>query len=547
MDQRPNILWITTHDINPHLGSYAGIFPGAEYAVTPNLDKLASQGVQYNFAYATTPVCAPSRSAIITGCFPTSIGTMHMRTKAVPPPEVQLLPQLFRAAGYFTTNNYFTDFQVETPPTAFDECSDTAHWRNRKDPSQPFFAAFQGMTTHESQIYKDDADFFERTKHVTGEQRHDPQNAPLPPYYPDTEVFRTAWARYNDLITEMDWEVGQILNQLEEDGLADNTIVVFWSDHGLGMPRGKRWVNESGLREPLIIRWPGKLKPAVKSDDLVYLMDLAPTMLKAAGIPIPEYIQSAALFEPTGKLTEPQHDYIFGARDRMDEQEDTCRTVRDDRYRLIRNYHSDRSSMQYLDYADHLATWREMRRLVWEESNQLSNGVPRNLLTPLQRSITSPNMRTEYELYDLIADPHEEHNLAQQPQYASTVARLSAAIDDWQSKYGDLGLLDEDELVSSWRPDGKSQVSGTPIAQVQQGSIQLSCDTEGAAIGWTLVHPNVEFEPLAPIVARFTMPQDGRKWQLYTKPLTVPAGSTVYARSWRLGFETSEELAVLAL
>jgi len=543
---RPNVLWITTHDINPHLGSYAGIFPGAEYAHTPNLDRLASEGVQYNFAYSTTPVCAPSRSAIITGCFPTSIGTMHMRANAVPPAEVKLLPEYFRAAGYYTTNNYFTDFQVVTPATAFDDCSDTGHWRNRKDKDQPFFAAFQGMITHESQIYLDDEAFFKRTSHVTDDQRHDLATAPLPPYYPDTEVFRKAWARYNDLITEMDWEVGQILAQLEEDGLAENTIVVFWSEHGLGMPRGKRWATESGLREPLIVRWPGKIAANTKNDDLVYVMDLAPTMLRAAGLPVPEHMQSKLLFEADGQLMEPQHEYVFGGRDRMDEQEDTCRTVRDARFRLIHNYHPDRSSMQYLDYADHLDTWREMRQLYLKESHQLAAGVPRTILTPLQRSILSPDLRTEYELYDMIADPHETVNLAGDPAYADTLQRLKDAIAGWQAKYGDMGLIAEDDLVASWRPEGKSQVSGTPISTVTAGSIELTCTTDGSSIGWTTVSPDVELRAIPPIVERFSMPYDGRQWQLYTQPLKLEPGTTIYARSWRLGFDKSEEVAVEA-
>src|SRR5262249_52760426 len=162
------------------------------------------EGARFDNAFAAAPICAPSRSAIMTGCFPTAIGTMHMRTKAVPPPEVRLFTEYFRQAGYYVTNNWFTDFQVPVPLSAFDDCSETPHWRNRPDPGQPFFATFHGMATHESQIYLDDDAFAARTSHVAEADRHDPAQAPLPPYYPGTEVFSRSWARYNDLITEMD-------------------------------------------------------------------------------------------------------------------------------------------------------------------------------------------------------------------------------------------------------------------------------------------------------------------------------------------------------
>jgi uncharacterized sulfatase len=373
---RPNILWISTHDINPHLGCYRGVYPAAEYAVTPRLDRLAAQGVVYDNAFASAPVCGPSRSAIYTGCHPISIGTMHMRTKAVPPPEVKLFTEYFRAAGYYTTNNWFTDFQVQTPGTAFDDCSETAHWRNRPTGDTPFFATFQGMITHEFQIYLDDEAFAKATSRVRPEERHDPAAAPLPPYHPDTPVFRQAWARYADLITEMDHWAGEVLDQLEEDGLAENTVVVFWSEHGLGMPRAKRWCYESGLREPLIVRWPGVIAPGQRRTELIQLMDLAPTMLEICGIPVPEHMHAKPFLDRSGRFLE-QNEFAFGGRDRMDVQEDTCRTVRDARYRYIRNLHPDRSGMQHCRVPDGLATWSEFRRLHSEEAASGRGRQPR--------------------------------------------------------------------------------------------------------------------------------------------------------------------------
>ncbi|MCX7522709.1 sulfatase [Microbacterium sp. STN6] len=537
-----NVLWISTHDINPHLGCYAGVFPGAEYAVTPNLDAFAAEGALYENAFATAPVCAPARSSIMTGCFATSIGTMHMRTKAVVPPEVRLLPEYFREAGYYTTNNFFTDFQVDIPGTTFDDCSPRGHWRNRPSDDTPFFAAFHGLITHESQIYTDDEEFARATSHVADADRHDPALAPLPPYYPDTEVFRTSWARYNDLITEMDHSVGEILAQLEEDGLAESTIVVFWSDHGLGMPRGKRWVNESGLREPLIVRWPGVIEPGVRRDELVHVMDIAPTMLTVCGLAVPEHMQAVSLIDEKGRLVDEPNEYAFGGRDRMDEQEDTCRTVRDRRFRYIRNLHPDRSGMQHCEYPDHLATWAELRRLYKEEAGQLGQGEPRDRLTELQRSIVAAS-KPEHELYDIVNDPHEEVNLAADPRYADDLARLSDALDEWQRRYGDLGLVPEDELIEQWRPGGRKRRTAEPIVRVVDGMLVAECETDGVSLGWTT-------EPVQPprelsMLERVSGGQDdgGRRWNLYARPVAHPGGD-VFVKAWRIGYEPSAEVRI---
>src|SRR4029453_6218390 len=420
--------------------SYRGIWPGADYAHTPNLDRLAAEGARFDRAFASAPVRAPARSAIMTGCFPNAIGTMHMRTKAVPPAEVTLLPQYFREAGYYCTNNYFTDFQVDVPPVVFDDCSPTAHWRNRPDKDAPFFAAFHGMTTHESQIYLDDESFQRATPYVAPPDRHDMAAAPLPPYYPDTEIFRNAWARYADLITEMDHWVGDILSQLEEDGLADNTIVVFWSDHGRGMPRAKRWATEAGLRVPLLLRWPGVIDPGTVRTDLVHTMDLAPTMLAVSGRGIPAPLHGKPLMEWDGTFISRPNAYIYGGRDRMDESEDTTRTVRDERYRYVRNFHPDRSPMPHIDYPDHTATWAELRRLRGEEARQLACGELPSLLSELQRRLVAVS-KPEEELYDLEQDPHETCNLVQDPERAEALATLRRVLQTGQGRFEDLGRL----------------------------------------------------------------------------------------------------------
>jgi arylsulfatase A-like enzyme len=540
MTDRPNILWISTHDINPHLGAYAGVYPGAEYARTPSLDRLAAEGMRFDKAFAAAPICAPSRSAIMTGCYPTAIGTMHMRTKAVPPPEVRLFSEYLREAGYYTTNNWFTDFQVPTPASAFDDCSATAHWRNRPSADTPFFAAFHGMTTHESQIYLDDEAFAKRTRNVR--DRHDPALATVPPYYPDTETFRRSWARYHDLVTEMDHWVGELLAQLEADGLAQNTIVVFWSDHGLGMPRAKRWLNDSGLHEPLIVRWPGRVAPGSVNTDVVQLLDLAPTMLRLAGVDVPKHMHGRPFLHPDGRPGASTNGYAYAGRDRMGELEDRSRSARDARYRYIRHYHPDRPPMQHCDYPDQLHTWREMRKLASGESEQLACGLPRSLLTPLQRELVAPAKPAE-ELYDLDEDPYEERNIADDPGHAEILARFRAALDEWLATYGDLGELAEDDLLAAWRPGGEWRVTATP--QLENGS--ATSPTAGAHVVWTADPPpdTEQTEQDAPgrLSAAVGSPAaDGRHWYLLCAATPPPADVPVWLKACRLGYRDSAEV-----
>jgi arylsulfatase A-like enzyme len=541
MTERPNILWISTHDINPHLGAYAGIYPGAEYARTPNLDRLAAEGMRFDKAFAAAPICAPSRSAIMTGCYPTAIGTMHMRTKAVPPPQVRLFTEYLREAGYYATNNWFTDFQVPTPASAFDDCSASAHWRNRPSGDSPFFAAFHGLITHESRIYLDDDEFGQLTEHVR--DRHNPASVTLPPYYPDTGTFRRSWARYLELITEMDHWVGELIAQLDADGLAENTIVVFWSDHGPGMPRAKRWLNDSGLHEPLIVRWPGRIAPGSVHTDVVQLMDLAPTMLRLAGLDVPQHMHGRPILDPDGRPI-PAGRYAFAGRDRMGELEDRSRSARDARYRYIRHYHPDRSPMQHCDYPDQLHTWQEMRRLAALEADQLARGGPRSLLTPLQRGLVAPAKPAE-ELYDLDEDPYEERNLASAPGHAETLARFRAALDEWLATYGDLGELVEDDLLAAWRPGGEWPVAATP--QLEDSLLPAICPTEGAHVVWTSDAPSVtEADDPSPLGGAVGSPaSDGRHWHLLCPATPPPAGVAVWLKACRLGYRDSAEVRTI--
>lgn len=407
---------------------------------------------------------------------------------------------------------------------------------------------FHGMVTHESQIYTGEERFATNTSWLKPEERHDSDAAPVPPNYPDTAVFRKAVARYNDLITAMDYWVGDILQELEEDGLADNTLVIFWSDHGRGFPREKRWPYECGLRVPLIVRWPGKIASGTVQEAPTCTMDLAATTLAAAGLPVPSYMNARPLFDTHGSFTQPRQ-YVFSHRDRMGETEDTVRTVRDGRFRYLRNYHPDRPYMQHQEYADQTTTtWKELRQLRFKEAGELNLGFVPSSLTPAQRHFLGTT-KPEEELYDLLADPHEINNLAADPAYAADLQRLRDALDRWHKDYPDLGLMPETELLQRWRPDGRFSQTEPPEVKIEADKVIATCATEGAVIGWTAVPPNTQpanaNNPLAAMGKTVGNPEmDGRSWQLYNGPFAVPNGRILWFRAHRLGYLESEEITL---
>lgn len=428
---RPNILWITCEDISPNLGCY-----GDSYARTPVLDELAARGVRFSDAYAITGVCAPNRSCLITGVYPSTLGSHDMRSTTRLPDHIKCFPEYLRAAGYYCTNNVKTDYNFPTPKTAWDECSRTAHWRNRA-PGQPFFSVFNFTVCHESQIRQPDQSFFNKTSRLTPEQRHDPTEVPIPPFHPDTPEVRQDWARYHDLITAMDYQAGDVLQQLEEDGLADETIVFFFSDHGAGMPGCKKWVWEAGLHVPLIVRFPAKYQkwspgePGSVCSRLVSFVDFAPTVLSLAGVATRPHMQGKAFLGP--QAAEPRQ-YVYAIRDRMAERYDTVRVVRDKQYQYMRNYMPQLSWSQFVSYTEEMPTMKVWRRLA--EAGQL-NAVEARYFSP-----TKP----VEELYDTTADPHQIHNLAGDPKYKPVLERMRAESVAWMRRTHDLGLLPEYEI-----------------------------------------------------------------------------------------------------
>ncbi len=506
---RPNILWITIEDASPDLGCY-----GDDYARTPNLDRFATQGVRYTRAFSIAGVCAPSRSGIITGMFPTTIGTHHMRSKGVPPPYVKCFTEYLRAAGYYCTNNVKTDYNFDAPVTAWDENSPKAHWRNRPA-GRPFFAVFNFTTTHESQIRVDDETFAARTKALAPDDRHDPAQAELPPYYPDTPVVRRDWARYHDLLTAVDLQVAGMLKQLEDDGLADETVVFFFSDHGRGLPRAKRWVYDSGIHVPLIIRWPGKLKPGTVNESLVSLIDFGPTVLSIAGVDVPDHVQGRPFL---GTQAAEPREYVFAARDRMDETYDIIRCARDKRYKYIRNFKPGRPYAQYIDYMEQMPTMREMRRL---------NKAGR--LVGAQKLFFLPEKPPE-ELYDTQADPHEVHNLAADPDQQERLAEMRGLLGEWMQQTNDLGLIPEEELNERVRPGGEWAVTAKPVVEPAGGrfkepvTVTITCTTDGASIAYT------------------TEAGERPHWELYARPIRLEKSCSLRVMACRLGYKDSAEV-----
>ena len=429
----PNILWISAEDISPHLGCY-----GDPHAITPNLDQLAAEGVRYSRAFTTAGVCAPCRSGIITGMYQTTLGTHHMRCQAKLPDHIRPFPAYLRKAGYYTTNNSKEDYQFATPSDVWDQSSTEAHWRQRAEKDQPFFAVFNFTGCHESGI-ANSKKYRTVTASLRLDQRQDPANlTTLPPYYPDTPVVREDWKRNYELITAMDAWAGALISQLREDGLYDDTIIMFWSDHGIGLPRAKRWLYDAGTHIPLIVRIPekyrlgGQGKPGTVVDQLVSSIDFGPTVLNLAGHEIHSHVQGRPFL---GRNLPAPRKYVFAARDRMDERYDIIRMVRDSRFKYIRNYEPLKTYYQYMNTPEKGATMRELRRKF--ETGSLSSDANKYF---------APFKPVE-ELYDTTADPHELTNLAEESQYAEVLKRMRHEHLEWVERTKDLGLIPEPILA----------------------------------------------------------------------------------------------------
>ncbi len=525
--KQPNILWISTEDMSAHLGCY-----GDKVAKTPNIDRLASQGIRYTNVFTTAAISAPCRAGIITGMYQTSIGCMHMRTTsyrrssdnpveftAVPPHYVKTFTEYLRTAGYYCTNNSKTDYQFAkdpVPASIWDECSRNAHYRNRPDKNQPFFAVFNWLGTHESQDWD------------ISNVKTDPRSVNVPPYYPDNETIRRNIAKMYDNIARLDSVVGVLLNELEREGELDNTIIFFWGDHGDGLPRAKRWLYDSGLNVPLIIRFPGGKDAGTVNGQLISSIDFGPSVLSLAGIPVPSHMQGRPFL---GNQASSPRDAVFAARDRVDESYDMIRSVRTKDFLYIRNYYPNEPFPIWVPYLSNMPIYKEMLRLDAEDK-----------LTGPQKSWMAYKRPPE-ELYDVKADPYQINNLAENPGYKSVRDELRKRQDQWTIETGDMGLLNEPEMIETMWPGMKQPVTDIPYFIVNSPEDRASknyrtggtfsspmtlgfyCPTHGSSIVYTLEE------------------KENPHWLLYSGPLHLKPGNySIRIKAVRYGYKDSDEL-----
>ena len=413
-DGRPNIVWIVADDLGVDLGCY-----GNKLVYTPNLDKLASQGTRYTGMYTVAAVCSVSRSAMITGMYPVSIGCEQHRKqyKDSLPKSVKPIIEYFKKAGYFVTNKGKTDYNfIHTKEDLYNGTK----WEDRKT-GQPFFSQIQISLPHRP--------FLKDSLH--------PINADeiiLPPYYPDEPLARKDWAMYLETIQIMDERVGEILKQLDREGLSENTVVFFFGDQGRPMVRAKQFLYDSGINTPLIIRWPGKIKSGTVSRRLINNLDLAPTTLKTAGINIPDYIQGVDFLEQNNTTARK---YVYAMRDRRDETVDRIRMIRSENFKYIKNFYTDRPYTQFNAYKKNFYPVLTLMQVMYK-NGELNQDQARFF----------SDYRPQEEFYDLSKDPHELNNLANSEEYKIQKAGLKNKLNSWL-KNTDLGTYPEDSLEIS--------------------------------------------------------------------------------------------------
>lgn len=429
---KPNIIWLIAEDISPALGCY-----GDSLATTPNLDRLASNGMIFTNAWSTAPICAPSRSSLITGMYATSLGTQHLRSEVNFPPHLKRLPELIKEAGYFTTNRDKTDYNFSAEGMFDHISSEITPWRHRKD-GQPFFSFINIGPSHEGAVNNLES-YKSLTKNLAPELFHDPAKVKLPPYYPDSRETREVWAHYYDIMTILDLNIGSLLDSLKKDKLMEETIIIFMADHGFGMPRYKRWLNKTGMDVPLILHVPEKYRQLVgvfqeggKTDQLVSFIDMAATTLSLAGAEVPTYFEGKPFL---GKGSIAKREFAFGARDRADDMVEMSRSVTDGSYIYIRHFMPHLPYMQPgFIYSDDKEAFKALRKI---HIAGKTNAEQEKLWNP----------KPLEELYDLDADPFETHNLASDQAYSRVKAKLKKELNSWMLKHRDLGLLAEPEYM----------------------------------------------------------------------------------------------------
>jgi arylsulfatase A-like enzyme len=509
LPDKPNILWLVAEDLSPYLPSF-----GDSTIKTPNLSRLASEGVCFDHFYSPAPVCAPARACIATGMYPTRIAAGHMRTggqvqylpkgmtpyEAMPPSGTRMMSEWLRIAGYYCTNHAKEDYQFNKTPTAWDESSNQAHWRNRKS-GQPFFAVFNFGVTHESQIWTKGNDPLQVDSNLV---------VPVPPYLPDTEIGRRDIRRMYSNIVEMDHQVGEILKQLEEDDELENTIIFWYTDHGGPLPRQKRSLYDSGLKVPMIIRFPNRQYAGTRDDRMITFLDLAPTTLSLADITPKEYMDGNDILGEHQISSERK--YVHAAADRFDTETDCNRAVRDKRYKYIRYFYPEKPMFLHAAYRDQQPIMRELYRLRDIDS-----------LTEAQK-LWFRERKPPFEFFDVENDPHEINDLSGDPKYIDKIKELSDEMDRWLTEIDDTGIIPESELITRIWPGGSQPVTAVPIVNFKNEQVNIQCATKGASIGYKI----------------FDGDQEPSAWQVYTGPFDKPNNKQVMAIAHRIGYEPSQ-------
>lgn len=507
--EKTNIVWFIAEDITLLLSPY-----GDSTAYTPNINRLSNEGVTYTNCYSVSGVCAPSRSALITGMYPTSIGTHNMRVNwntpddlgdywVTLPASVKTFTQYMRLGGYFCTNNAKTDYNFNTGYADWDVNGETAHWRNRKNIDQPFFSVFTSNTTHESRIWQN--------SHLP--MTVNPKDVPVPPYYPDNPVVRKDIARTYSNIELMDKELGLILDQLEEDQLLKNTIVVFIGDNGGPLPRQKRELYQSGINVPMIIRFPNEHKAGTISHDLISFVDFGPTMLKVADVNIPDNFHGIP-FLPERKQSRK---YIFAGKDRLDNYYDMVRAVSDGRYKYIRNFMPDKAYYFDIKYRLQMDMMQELCEL--HDNEMLS----------MEQARFFDDQKPLEELYDTNNDPHELINLANNEAYAEKLQEFRQVLYNWQIKYGDYGFVEEKNLRKYFWAGDEQPITDKPTVTIEGSKVELKCDNQNATMVYSFTQNDVE---------------SGDTYNIYSKPIIIGESGILKCRSERYGFKPSEWVVV---
>ena len=495
IDKPLNVVWLVAEDLSPYIPSF-----GDSTVSTPNLNRLASEGVIYKNVFSVSGVCSPSRAAIVTGMYPSSIGAHHMRTlyqqpqakskgiinyEVVPPPEIKMVSQILRENNYYCTNNFKEDVQFHPSKLAWDESSVYAHWRNRpKD--KPFFSVFNFGVTHESNLWNP----FHRTydlekfpplrsnkewwKQFEGLEKplyvDTELDVNIPPYLPNTKIVKNDIRRMYSNIIEMDKHVGLIMNQLEKDDLLDNTIIVWYTDHGGPLPREKRLLYDSGLHVPMIIRYPNQDNRGEKNNQLISFIDFAPTLLSLLNIPIPDFMQGRAF---AGYYEDKkQRKYIHASADRFDEYYDMIRAVRDKNFKYLKNYHPDKGYYLPLKYREKMDSMQEL--LLLNSQGQLN----------ADQKQWFRESKPEEELFNISEDPFELNNLAQNKNYKKILIEMRRECEQWMINIDDKGFIPEEELIKQFWPEKIQPITADPIIIKEEDFFSISCDTKGAVIGY---------------------------------------------------------------